>query len=263
MTLADDSRTLRFVTESAHPPKIRFLTAKVSGELYVRTREPSERVDFPPALQQAQGCTSEQIHVTLGDKVGVAIISFASPDPSTPSSVQYSFDENAFSQGGKMLTATGVRESYSNLNSVNSRLYAPSIGMASESYNYILSLQNTSSWAYDKKTGERWDNWYGYKSVQLGLGDYNNPYMIYDSPVLHTVTITGITPGLTVYYTVAGDCTVRSFVYPRNIETAGLKVYPFTIGLTGDLGQTNVSVASLAALAAMNPAFAVIVGDLP
>ena len=201
--------------------------------------------------------------MTLADKVGVAIISFASHDPLTPSTVQYSFDPNAFSRSGQVLTATGARESYSNLNSVNSRLYAPTIGVASESYAHILSLQNTSRWAYDKKTGEHWANYYGYKSVQLGLGSYNNPYMIYDSPVLHTVSISSIQPGLTVYYLVAGDCTVRSFVYPRNLESAGLKVYPFTVGLTGDLGQTNVSVASLNALAAMDPDFAIIAGDLP
>ncbi len=38
--------------------------------------------------------------------------------------------------------------------------------------------------------------------------------------------------------------------------------YPMTIGLTGDLGQTEVSARSIAALAALDPAAVLLVGDL-
>lgn len=234
---------IRFASDERGPSsKVQFLSAKVSGENYQRPREPSMRSAFP-RLQQEEGCSSEQVHLTLGGRQGDVIISFATLDLSTPSTVQYSTDRNAFSNG-KSMTATGTRESYSSINSVNSwgMLWAPTLGAPEGSKEAVLALQNTYTWAYDKKTGERWDNWYNFTTVQVGLGAYNNPYMIYDSPVLHTVTLSDMPAGQTMYYLVAGSCVVRSFVVPRTVEKYGEKVYPFTLGLTGDLGQTNVSV---------------------
>jgi hypothetical protein len=66
-----------------------------------------------------------------------------------------------------------------------------------------------------------------------GLQDYKNPGAIYASPVLHAVALDGLEPGATYHYRLY-DGAARSFAFPR-------ASFPFTLGLTADLGQTVVS----------------------
>jgi len=113
----------------------------------------------------------------------------------------------------------------------------------------INQLRNTSAWAfrlpipplfrssaYDAATTE--PKFSTYQAL-----NYKNLASFYTSPLLHTVTLTNLTPGATYGYQVDGDNRTFSFTMPP--DTA---VYPMTIGLTADLGQTVVSRKTVQAL---------------
>jgi len=215
-------------------------------------------------------CTSvEQVHMTLGNNIDSVIVSFVSTNPSVPSTIYFGTNQAAVAgsklnnPGSGVQTATGKFITYSELMFISPALYKPSLGAAEQSANYIASLENTSTWAYDKTTGEHWDNWKVVNGdrVVTGLGAYNNPYMVYDSPYIHTVTLTGLTPGQVYYYRPAASCTGTS--YRVTIPLPGTAAqYPFTLGLTCDLGQTLVSEVSLEAVIKMEPDVVVMAGDL-
>lgn len=82
--------------------------------------------------------------------------------------------------------------------------------------------------------------------MYYGGGQYNNPDMMYQSPAIHTVPITNLQNGVKYYYRVEGSCDVHQFTLPYFSFTSedNADAYPFTMGITGDLGQTEVSVAS-------------------
>jgi hypothetical protein len=150
---------------------------------------------------------------------------------------------------------------YSELLYIVGNLYNPTLGAPEQTTRYIVSLEDTTSWAYDKTTGEHWANYYQYTSVHQGLGDYNNPYMVYDSPFVHTVTLTGLIPGQVYYYRPAASCI--GTVYRVTIPLPGTAAeYPLTVGMTCDLGQTLVSQVSVEALIALEPDVVLIGGDL-
>jgi acid phosphatase type 7 len=104
-----------------------------------------------------------------------------------------------------------------------------------------------------------------------GFGQYNNPYMYYQSLLLHTVRLDNLEAGQTYYYRVGESCTVFEFHMPRYYFSSGssskdssaqANMYPFSLGLTGDVGTTEVSVMSIAALAALEADAVLLVGDL-
>jgi hypothetical protein len=236
---------------------VAFETASFGGDGFKRPLGGSKLYTNDEYLDNyavSDGCVSEQIHLTLGDTYGSMIISYASFGNETiDSAVTY------YASGSSASSATtvdGVAYSYSQLLFVKKNLYDPFMGAPESNAAIILARQNTSRWAFVESSGLHWSNWYNYTTIQLNAFPYNNPYGTYNSPLLHTVEIKGLTPGTTYYYTVAGSCTQYEFVIP--VQSS----YPMTVGLTGDIGQTQVSAASVSALEAMNPAAVFLVGDL-
>eukprot|EP00466_Bigelowiella_natans_P002986 jgi/Bigna1/36227/e_gw1.13.40.1 len=59
--------------------------------------------------------------------------------------------------------------------------------------------------------------------------------MIYTSPVIHTVTLSGLTAGTSYTYQVANDNRNFTFLMPPNADGSA------SVGLTADLGQTDIS----------------------
>ena len=61
--------------------------------------------------------------------------------------------------------------------------------------------------------------WANYKHLsnnvaQTGITAYNNPYVVYDSQIIHVVTVTGLLPGVTYYYKPVDSCRLFSFKMP-------------------------------------------------
>ena len=85
------------------------------------------------------------------------------------------------------------------------------------------------------------------------LQSYNDPAMIYSSPVIHTVTLVDLVPGEVYEYELADG--VHAFRLPP-------ATYPIRLGLAADVGQTVVSNRSFAKLAALDPDAVLLSGDL-
>lgn len=131
----------------------------------------------------------------------------------------------------------------------------------------IIDLEDTSDWAFDPVTGDHYFNWANVTEIQYGIGAYNNPDMYYQSPLLHTIEIKGLVSGEEYFYRVSDSCTVFRFKMPHFYYSGASKVeqasvYPYKVELTGDLGQTEVSLKSMEALAALEADAVFLVGDL-
>ena len=123
----------------------------------------------------------------------------------------------------------------------------PAMGEMRMTEDELLQLQNTSSWA-------KWLRLFPYghgssykarSAPRMGLGSYKNPAEIYNSPVICTVTLGPLAAGATYRYTVAGSDETYSFTMPRSASGAAGSVYPFTLGLTADIGQTEITRANV------------------
>ncbi|KOO20937.1 purple acid phosphatase 22-like protein [Chrysochromulina tobinii] len=68
--------------------------------------------------------------------------------------------------------------------------------------------------------------------------------MIYATPLICTATLSGLLAGRTYGYRVAGHTRDYSFTMPPD-PTSGEGTYPFSVGLTADLGQTRASRANV------------------
>eukprot|EP00667_Euglena_gracilis_P003293 EG_transcript_3305 len=88
------------------------------------------------------------------------------------------------------------------------------------------------------------------------LGSYKNPNEYYNSPFIHTVPLTGLTPGSTYSYQVSGDNRVFSFTMPTNSKL------PLNIGMLADVGETPVSNGTLRSIVSYNPDIVLLAGDL-
>ena len=274
--------------------KVIFKDAKVKGESYKRPLGRSNLSNSQKSSRKLSETSnkSEQVHITIGDESNSIIISYASFDDNIKSLVQYSSSLDALSQysnctiNNNILSATGSKLTYSQLLYVNGGLLNPSIGTPDETAANIISLQDTSHWAYDKITGEHYANYDKVTQVQSGFGLYSNPYMCYDSPYIHTILLTNLKPGVKYYYTVDGGGQIYDFTYPYTptatpinpltntiytysdpppttpTHTFGNRTYPFSLGLTCDLGQTLVSEASIHALLFLHPDAVLLAGDL-
>ena len=114
-------------------------------------------------------------------------------------------------------------------------------------------------------------NWYNVTEMFYGFGQYNNPYMYYSSLLLHSVPLPHLLPDTTYYYRVSNSCTIYDFHMPSFYFTSGSSsadamksesLFPFSVGLTGDVGTTQVSVATISALSSLQPNAIFLVGDL-
>lgn len=146
-------------------------------------------------------------------------------------------------------------------------LINPDMGRPRVTAEEIRVLQDTSTWAYDPVTYEHYFNWKNVTEIEYGFGEYNNPDMYYQAPLLHTVELTELQAGQKYFYRVADSCAVLSFQMPPFYYTGAPEaekaaLYPFSLGLTGDLGQTDVSLKSMEALAALEADAVLLVGDL-
>ena len=206
-----------------------------------------------------KGCLSEQVHISLGDSPSDVIVRFVTTDFRTPSNVYYSQDPQALSTPhiDKVTLASGTRKSFSMQLFIHEYLIKPKMGAPFSAESEILSYLDTSKWAFDNDSGEHFANWYNVTHIRTGFGQYNNPYMYYASPLIHTVTLSGLRPDCLYHYRVAGSCTIYSF---RTLSSASS--VPFRFALVGDLGQTEVSVNTIAALSALNASVILSTGDL-
>lgn len=218
----------------------------------------------------------QQVHITFGDDSQSVVVSFVSNTTVTTqtlSQVKYSSlikgcddddkgSDDSRHSAPKFSIAVGSKTVYSQLQFVTPfSLYRdPNTGFPYTTEQAVANLENSSTWAYDKITKEKWDN---YKLVKLPLGtsdqnllSYKNPFVIYDSPYIHTVTISGLRQGQKYYYKPDKSCKTFSFTIPKS------QSYPITLGLTADLGATLVSNASVSAILAMKPAAVLFPGDL-
>jgi hypothetical protein len=72
-------------------------------------------------------------------------------------------------------------------------------------------------------TLQKWAN-YKYISnnvAQTGITAYNNPYVVYDSQIIHVVTLTGLVAGKTYYYKPMDSCKQFSFKMPPQSNGTG------------------------------------------
>ena len=246
-----------------------FLPAKVKGMEYVRPAASSAPyTDLGPrgtaVAETDPNCVSDQVHIVLGNDLSSMIISYVSYSVNDTASIWYSENEDDLLTSAAT-EVTGISEAHSQIMYIITRLVEPTMGAPAATEEEIVKLQDTKSWAYDKQTGEHWANWFNITEMETGFGDYNNPYMVYDSPMLHSVEVFGLQPLTTYYYRVAGSCVIHQFTMPPfsyNSPVPDDELYPFTLGLVGDLGQTQVSVGSMEALADMESDAVLLVGDL-
>jgi len=164
------------------------------------------------------------------------VVVFSSSSSAVPSEVKY------WTKGSAITTVTGSGEAYSQLMWIARTLIHPDMGAPGATVKEILGRENTTRWAA-RAPFAPYGRGASYKNpteVVDGIGAYNNPQMVYTSPVIHTVTLTGLVPGTTYYYTVANDLRNFTFVMPPNGDGSA-SVYPFTVAMTADLGQTDIS----------------------
>lgn len=237
------------------------------GESYRRPIGASKfALEYVP-VETSVTCSSQQVHVSLGDSDDSVFISFVSSN-ATETGVLYSPFKSGVQYNVPALVNVSYESfisSYSQLLYIRSYLYDPYMGAPSEDIGYIFKLENSSVWAYSVVDGE-FEPWGNYvkltpTSSVTGLGAYNNPYMIYDSPIIHQVTLRGLTPGKKYYYKPLSSCMTFSFTLPA-VSDGTEKSYPLLVGLAADLGQTAVSNSSINALIAMNPSVVLLPGDL-
>jgi len=181
------------------------------------------------------GC-SEQVHLALGDGAGEMVVVWSTTDDTTASQVTW------WSGDGAEHLANGSATAYSQLLFLADGLKNPAIGVRVNEQQ-LLAMQDTSAWAQDSfDPSYRSSSYHEAKTVLYGIGQYKNPQEIYDSPLIHTVTLTDLVGGNTYGYRVSGSDRHYSFTMPPH---GGVAAYPLTIGLTADLGQTAVSNANI------------------
>jgi hypothetical protein len=251
--------------------KSQFMPAKVAGEDYIRPfggveRYSSKRLSEVFEEQTDPNCNSDQIHINLGDDLESFTVSFVSYSLNTESVVYYSTSEDdLITHSSNVKSAKGTHRAHSELIYITGNLIYPYMGEPLATAESIIELEDTSTWAYDKKTGEHWFNWRNVTTLETGFGKYNNPYMYYDSPIMHTVILPDLKAQTTYFYRVSGSCKTFHFKTPPfyyGSKPDDLKMYPFAIGLVGDLGQTEVSFKSMQALVDIDPDAVILVGDL-
>ena len=202
----------------ARPSRARDLRAHEVGCFYTNTAPTTPGDD----LFRGFACDS-QAHVTFASPTS-AILSYVTPDAVAT--------ELRYKRRGQRLwrTAFGDARSYTALANVDPMLWAPTMGEPSYTLDEVRAAANTTSWAVPGSASRRappFPRW---------LQAYNDPAMIYSSPVIHTVTLTDLAPGEVYEYELEDG--VRAFRLPA-------PTYPLRLGLAADVGQTVASCVEL------------------
>jgi acid phosphatase type 7 len=278
-SLASNKLEVDRISRSRFANLATFEIASVKEKDYIRPLGASQLA--PPTT--IASCSSQQVHVSMGNQENEMFITFVSSNFSINYSSQdqpcvvigesladvmnYDVNKPATASLTSATTLKCWSESYSQLIWITSGLYAPYMGGVTEPASDILTLQNTSVWAYSIVNGTKM-TWANYKylapgsSPVTGLGQYNNPYMVYDSPIVNTAEVKNLLPGHTYYYRPLDSCDeVFDFIAP-SVSSGKASDYPMTVGIVMDLGQTVVSNASMAALLALDPSVVLLAGDL-
>ena len=213
-----------------------------------RSSGPSSRELSATELDSTCSDCSEQVHIMLGGP-GEMVVSYTTLDDMLPAAVTY-WEARAGVPPPTMITANGTRDAYSQLIYWAQEIDDPSIDEPTLNDTEILAIQNTGSWAADLSLFPygKGSSYKAHTSPKKKLGSYKNPAEIYNSPVVCTVTMTSLQPGTTYNYSVAGSDTVYSFTMPPNASepwAGDVPLYPFTVGLTADIGQTEVALANM------------------
>ena len=210
-----------------------------------QTRWPANAAcDAPPC--------SGQVLVTLGGPQEV-VVSFATHNDATPSLVTWAGAD------GAVRAATGSSSAYSQLMYIAPELTNPALGGLGADPAQQRRIQSDQHAPATDPASLVGPKSAAADGVVYGLGAYNNPAMYYDSPLLHAVTLAGLTGGSTYTYRVAGDARSHNFTMPAD---GGAHAYPLALGLVADLGQTSASEANVALLRSQRLDAVLIAGDL-
>lgn len=224
-----------------------------------------KRSGLTESVTMNSSCTEEnhieQIYVTLGDDDGSLIVPSASFDFIPEVYVYYS-------DGKENKKVAATFQTYSAQLAVGSSyVYGSAMRAPFTTSNAIRSLMNSSNWAFDPLTGEHYKNYYNFSTwaqASAALANqilrYNNPFSSYDSPNIFTATLTGIKAGSTITYRITGSCKVSTVKYPKAHDDPS--IYPMNIGLSADVGITSARVETIMGSKALEPDFALLVGDL-
>ena len=217
------------------PRRARDLRAHEVGCAYTNTAPTTPDDD----LFRGFACDS-QAHISYASPTS-AILSYVTPD-AVPSQLRYKRRDQLLWR-----TAVGDARSYTALANVDPQLWAPTMGDPSYSLDEVRAAANTTSWAVPGSASRRappFPRW---------LQSYNDPAMIYSSPVIHTVTLTDLVPGELYEYELEDG---------KHAFRLAPATYPIRLGLAADVGQTVVSNRSFAKLAALDPDAVLLSGDL-
>jgi len=167
------------------------------GEDYVRPQGSNQLHDIESyAIASSSACDVEQVHITVGDNDGTIIVSYVTTGLQAKSTVFYGLNEKAVqtatAAGSGVMVAHGTPVAYSQLLSISGYLYEPAMGKPAETVADLLKLVNTDTWAFDPVTKEHFAQWKHVTELSYGIQSYKNPYMYYDSPLIHSVTLTGL-----------------------------------------------------------------------
>ena len=222
-------------SDYARPQRARDLRAHELNCFYTNTAPATPGDD----LFRGFACDS-QAHISFASPTS-AILSYVTPD-AVATELRYKRRDQLLWR-----TAVGDARSYTALANVDPQLWAPTMGAPSYTLDEVRAAANTTSWAVPGSASRRappFPRW---------LQSYNDPAMIYSSPVIHTVTLVDLVPGEVYEYELADG--VHAFRLPP-------ATYPIRLGLAADVGQTVVSNRSFAKLAALEPDAVLLSGDL-
>jgi hypothetical protein len=120
---------------------VNFELSKVNGDSYKRPLGASKRYISSTSTSSNGECPQAQVHIGLGNKPGSIIVSFASNNASTVSSVEYTENASAFTTPSSSATTKfvlGSKVSFSSLISVTDGVYAPYVGKLQNLFYHII-----------------------------------------------------------------------------------------------------------------------------
>jgi hypothetical protein len=135
-----------------------FKEATAVGQDYRRPRGDSKMYAADKEYRASADCESQQIHVSLGDSLNSAVVSYVSN--TFNAEVYYSTNKdvvlNTDTSSKSLLHSVGTSRAHAELYYIIRNLVDPSMGEPISTEEAIRVLEDTSNWAYDADTGEHW-----------------------------------------------------------------------------------------------------------